>query len=81
MVVSRATRKKVPRAAERIIRRSVRGSHNCARLGSASPRVSYLQIPAVALANMAQLFGELSVYRHRLDQSPPSDALRHRGYA
>ena len=81
MVVSRGTRKKVPRAAERVIRRSVRGSHNCARFGSASSRVSDLRIAALALADMAQLFGELSIYRTRLDQSPPSDALCHRSDA
>src|SRR5262249_36502732 len=45
------------------------------RFGSASPGASYLQIAAVALADMAQLCGELSVYRPRLDQSPPSHAL------
>ena len=78
---SRATREKDHGAAERVLRRSVRRSHNCARFGSASPRASYLQIAAVALADMAQLRGELSVYRHRLDQSPPSHALCHRGHA
>ena len=81
MVISRATRKKDTGAAQRVLRRGIRSSHNCARLGSASPRVSYLQIAAVALADMDQLFGELSVYRPRLDQSLSSDALRHRGYA
>src|SRR5262249_24449139 len=72
---SRATREKDHGAAERVLRRSVRRSHNCARFGSASPGASYLQIAAVALADMAQLRGELSVYRPRLDQSPPSNAL------
>src|SRR5690349_11228084 len=68
-------------AAKCVLRRSVRRSHNCARFGSASPGASYLQIAAVALADMAQLCGELSVYRHRLDQSPPSHALCHRGHS
>src|SRR5262245_28968856 len=77
---SRATREKDHGAAERVLRRSVRRSHNCARFGYASPGASYLQIAAVALADMAQLCGELSVYRPRLDQSPPSHALCHRGH-
>src|SRR5262245_14007540 len=72
---SRATREKDHGAAERVLRRGLRRSHNCARFGSASPGASYLQIAAVALADMAQLCGELSVYRPRLDQSPPSHAL------
>ena len=57
----RAAREKDHGAAERVLRRSVRRSHNCARFGSASPRASYFQIAAVALADMAQLCGELSV--------------------
>src|SRR6516162_1845463 len=68
-------------AAERVLRRCVRRSHNCARFGSASPGASYLQIATVALADMAQLCGELFVYRPRLDQSPPSHALCHPGHA
>jgi uncharacterized membrane protein len=51
--VIRAARNKDPRAAERVIRRSLRGPHNRGRLGSASPRASHLQIAVGALADMA----------------------------
>src|SRR5215472_7882951 len=77
---SRAAREKDHRAAERVLRRGLRRSQNCARFGSASPGASYFQIAAVALPDMAPLCSALSVSRPRLDQSPPSHALCHRGH-
>ena len=73
------TREKDSGAAERVLRRGIRCSYNCPGFGAATPGAS--QGASVTLAYMAQLCGELSFYRNRLGQSPPSHALCHRGHA
>src|SRR5262249_18358440 len=77
----RATREKEPGAVELVLRRGVRGPYNRPGSGTAAPGASHFRGTAVALADIAQLCGELSVHCHRLDQSPPPHALCRRGYA
>ena len=77
----RATREKDSGAAERVLRRGIRCSYNYPGFGTATPGASYFQGAPVTLAHMAQLCGELSFYRDRLGQSPPSHALCHRGHS
>jgi hypothetical protein len=74
----RAQQESDPGAIERILRRRVRRPHHGVGLRTASAGASHIYGVTLALAHMAKLRSELSVYRHRLGKSPSSHALCHR---
>src|SRR5262249_13235478 len=77
----RAARKKERGTFDLVFRRGVRRTYNGPRFGLAPSGAPHVQGACVTLAEVAQLYGELSVHRDLLGYSPPSPALCHRGHS